>query len=72
MPDFWEYPSVSMGLGAMTAIHQARFNRYLHHRGLRIPRYLAFGTRWAMVSLTNLSRSPNWHLLLVKDWTTSS
>ena len=34
MPDFWEYPSVSMGLGAMTAIHQARFNRYLHHRGL--------------------------------------
>ena len=34
MPTFWEYPSVSMGLGAMTAIHQARFNRYLHHRGL--------------------------------------
>ncbi len=34
MPNFWEYPSVSMGLGAMTAIHQARFNRYLHHRGL--------------------------------------
>ena len=30
MPEFWEYPSVSMGLGAMTAIHQARFNRYLH------------------------------------------
>ena len=34
MPNFWEYPSVSMGLGAMTAIHQARFNRYLHHRAL--------------------------------------
>ena len=34
MPDFWEYPSVSMGLGAMTAIHQARYNRYVHHRGL--------------------------------------
>ena len=34
MPEFWEYPSVSMGLGAMTAIHQARFNRYLEHRGL--------------------------------------
>lgn len=34
MPNFWEYPSVSMGLGAMTAIHQARFNRYLQHRGL--------------------------------------
>ncbi|MBT5285777.1 MAG: pyruvate dehydrogenase (acetyl-transferring), homodimeric type, partial [Euryarchaeota archaeon] len=34
MPDFWEFPSVSMGLGAMTAIHQARFNRYLEDRGL--------------------------------------
>ena len=34
MPDFWEFPTVSMGLGAMTAIHQARFNRYLEDRGL--------------------------------------
>ena len=34
MPDFWEFPTVSMGLGAMTAIHQARFNRYLSDRGL--------------------------------------
>jgi pyruvate dehydrogenase E1 component len=34
MPDYWEYPSVSMGLGAMTAIRQARFNRYLHNRDL--------------------------------------
>ena len=34
MPDFWEFPSVSMGLGGMTAIHQARFNRYLESRGL--------------------------------------
>ena len=34
MPDFWEYPSVSMGLGGMTAIHTARFNRYLSSRGL--------------------------------------
>ncbi|HJM55426.1 MAG TPA: pyruvate dehydrogenase (acetyl-transferring), homodimeric type [Poseidonia sp.] len=34
MPDFWEFPSVSMGLGGMTAIHQARFNRYLEDRGL--------------------------------------
>ena len=34
MPEFWEYPSVSMGLGAMTAIHTARFNRYLSDRGL--------------------------------------
>ena len=34
MPEFWEFPTVSMGLGAMTAIHQARFNRYIEHRGL--------------------------------------
>ena len=35
MPDFWEFPTVSMGLGAMNAIYQARFNRYLRDRGLR-------------------------------------
>ncbi|MDQ4132042.1 MAG: pyruvate dehydrogenase (acetyl-transferring), homodimeric type [Actinomycetota bacterium] len=34
MPDFWEFPTVSMGLGPINAIYQARFNRYLHHRGL--------------------------------------
>ena len=32
MPEYWEYPTVSMGLGAMTAIRQARFNRYLKNR----------------------------------------
>jgi pyruvate dehydrogenase E1 component len=35
MPDFWEFPTVSMGLGAINAVYQARFNRYLHHRGIR-------------------------------------
>ncbi len=34
MPDFWEFPTVSMGLGPMNAIYQARFNRYLHDRGI--------------------------------------
>ncbi|MEX2619924.1 MAG: pyruvate dehydrogenase (acetyl-transferring), homodimeric type [Egibacteraceae bacterium] len=34
MPEFWEFPTVSMGLGAINAIYQARFNRYLHHRGI--------------------------------------
>jgi pyruvate dehydrogenase E1 component len=34
MPEFWEYPTVSMGLGPISAIYQARFNRYLHARGL--------------------------------------
>jgi pyruvate dehydrogenase E1 component len=35
MPDFWEYPTVSMGLSPITAIYQAKFNRYLRDRGLR-------------------------------------
>jgi pyruvate dehydrogenase E1 component len=35
MPDFWEFPTVSMGLGAINSIYQARFNRYLHHRGIK-------------------------------------
>jgi len=34
MPDFWEFPTVSMGLGPITAIYQARFMKYLEHRGL--------------------------------------
>ena len=34
MPDFWEFPTVSMGLGPINAIYQARFNRYLQHRRL--------------------------------------
>ena len=34
MPDFWQFPTVSMGLGAMQAIFQARFLRYMEHRGL--------------------------------------
>jgi pyruvate dehydrogenase E1 component len=35
MPDFWEFPTVSMGLGPINAIYQARFNRYLHGRGIK-------------------------------------
>jgi len=34
MPGFWQFPTVSMGLGPLMAIYQARFNRYLEHRGL--------------------------------------
>jgi pyruvate dehydrogenase E1 component len=37
MPDFWEYPTVSMGLGPIMAIYQARFARYLEDRGLKQP-----------------------------------
>ena len=35
MPDFWEYPTVSMGLGPIMAIYQARFNEYMKDRGIR-------------------------------------
>jgi pyruvate dehydrogenase E1 component len=34
MPDFWQFPTVSMGLGPLMAIYQARFLKYLHCRGL--------------------------------------
>ena len=35
LPNYWEFPTVSMGLGPMNAIHQAQFNKYLHNRGLK-------------------------------------
>jgi pyruvate dehydrogenase E1 component len=35
MPKFWEFPTVSMGLSPLNAIYQARFNRYLQHRGIK-------------------------------------
>jgi pyruvate dehydrogenase E1 component len=46
MPDFWQYPTVSMGLTALTAIYQARFMKYLDNRGL-----IAAGDRkvWAFL-----------------------
>jgi pyruvate dehydrogenase E1 component len=37
MPDFWEFPTVSMGLSPLMAIYQARFSRYLENRGLKPP-----------------------------------
>ncbi|HDZ57074.1 MAG TPA: pyruvate dehydrogenase (acetyl-transferring), homodimeric type [Pseudomonas xinjiangensis] len=37
MPDFWQFPTVSMGLGPIQAIYQARFMKYLEHRGFIEP-----------------------------------
>ncbi len=34
MPDFWQFPTVSLGLGGVTSVYQARFMKYLHARGL--------------------------------------
>jgi len=45
MPDFWQFPTVSMGLGPLLSIYQARFNRYLRARGLSVgkePKVWAF------------------------------
>jgi len=61
MPDFWEFPTVSMGLGPITAIYHARFNRYLHHRRLddtsesRVWAYLGDGECDEPESLGSLS-----------------
>lgn len=35
LPDFWQFPTVSMGLGPINAIYQAQLNRYLHNRGIK-------------------------------------
>ncbi|HEU4481092.1 MAG TPA: pyruvate dehydrogenase (acetyl-transferring), homodimeric type, partial [Actinomycetota bacterium] len=35
MPSFWEFPTVSMGLSPLNSVYQARFNRYLQHRGIK-------------------------------------
>ncbi|NUU02714.1 pyruvate dehydrogenase (acetyl-transferring), homodimeric type [Herbaspirillum robiniae] len=37
MPEFWQFPTVSMGLGPLTAAYQARYMRYLEYRGLKAP-----------------------------------
>ena len=46
MPDFWEFPTVSMGLGPIMAIYQARFSRYLENRGVKP---VAGGKVWAFL-----------------------
>ncbi len=56
MPDFWEFPTVSMGLGPIMGIYQARFQRYLEDRAscrLRTPRC---GCSWATARPTSPSR----------------
>ena len=35
MPEFWQFPTVSMGLGPLNAIHQASFNKYLHNHKIK-------------------------------------
>ena len=58
MPDFWEFPTVSMGLGPIMAIYQARFNQYLHDRGIKdTERPARCGPSWATANATSRKRS---------------
>ena len=57
MPEFWEFPTVSMGLGPIMAIYQARFNRYLTDRGIADLSKKHVGHFSAMAKVTNPSRS---------------
>ena len=47
MPDFWQFPTVSMGLGPIGSIYQARFMRYLENRGIIPKRSAKSGPSWA-------------------------
>ena len=72
MPDFWEFPTVSMGLGPINAIYQARFNRYLHaprHQGHQPTSTCGRSSataRWTSPSRSARSASPP-----ARSWTTS-
>ena len=57
MPDFWRFPTVSMGLGPLNAIYQARFMRYLENRGAHRPKTVAkCGPSWATARPMNPNR----------------
>ena len=57
MPDFWQFPTVSMGLGPIMSIYQARFNRYLQSRGLFSGEEPRSGVSSATAKWTNPRRS---------------
>jgi len=58
MENFWQFPTVSMGLGPIMSIYQARFNKYLHNRGLKdTSQPAASGASSATASRTSPSRS---------------
>ena len=72
MPDFWRFPTVSMGIGPLNAIYQARFMRYLENRKLieKTPRKV-----WAFVGDGETDEVDSLGALTVaarESWTTSS
>ncbi len=68
MPEFWEFPTVSMGLGPINSIYQARFNRYLHNRridetdGSRVWCFLGDGETEEPETLGSVSLAGREHL----------
>ena len=56
MPDFWQFPTVSMGLGPLMAIYQARFMKYLQDRGLAETEGRKVWAFWATARWTSPSR----------------
>ena len=58
MPDFWEFPTVSMGLGPLNAVYQARFNRYLCTARSSTPAPRACGASSATARWTSPRRRP--------------
>jgi len=70
MPDFWQFPTVSMGIGPINAIYQARFNRYLHNRGIKDTSDKTFGHFLVMVKSMKSTHSVQLVLLRAKISTT--
>ena len=71
MPDFWEFPTVSMGLGPIMAIYQARFNHYLADRGIKPDAAESrVGLFLAMASATSRRRWARSAWQAASTWTT--
>jgi pyruvate dehydrogenase E1 component len=72
MPDFWQFPTVSMGLGPLMAIYQARFLKYLHARGIANTENRKVWAFMAMARWTNPSRWAPSAWPRARGWTTWS
>jgi pyruvate dehydrogenase E1 component len=70
MPDFWQFPTGSMGLGPISATYQARFIRYLENRGQIAPQGQRVWGILAMVRWTSRNPWPRCRWPAGKDWTT--
>ena len=70
MEEFWEFPTVSMGLGPIMSIYQARFNEYLRDRGIKDTSDTKVWAFLGMVKPTNPRHSVRSHSPLGKNLTT--